>query len=536
MTNPIKSFFLFCSGATASILKLKGCEIDHNKYIGIGATIFFTAVLASFSGGYALFTVFQDFKQSVAFGLLWGLIIFNLDRFIVSSIRKSRVAVNAPFRKRLASKAGEFLKALPRLILAIFISVVITRPIELRLFESEIQGQITKDLTLERTKIDEDIKVEYADIDTTEAETERLRRRLAELQNEWNRRVSVASSELEGWGGTGDPGEGPQYKMRQAEAKQAATELSAFQTQYAHIIKANEEEIKQRKLERQNKAAAAKAAIDKSPGMLKRLEALSTLSTQHLSALVASIVIMLLFISLETAPILVKLFSNRGPYDDYLDAIEHQVYATQQKAISDINDEVNTGVALSKQINASRMQAELKLVQDTLSSLDTLAPQEFHDAQTAIALQAIERWRTDQLKRLSYAPPPTPYSGQPAMPAGQLTTPLTAASPPNSSPPTNPSPVSTPVGAGGVPPPAAPASNTGGVTQASGGASPQTGTAQPSPLTTSQTATTGSIPPPAITPRGISSPPQQHPAGTGQQSSAGTIQSPLSHNGNPPVP
>ena len=91
MINPVKEFFLFCSGASRTILGMNGCEVEHGKYAGIGATIFFTATLAALSGGYAMFTAFRQEKLAIIFGLLWGLIIFNLDRFIVSSIKKQRM-------------------------------------------------------------------------------------------------------------------------------------------------------------------------------------------------------------------------------------------------------------------------------------------------------------------------------------------------------------------------------------------------------------------------------------------------------------
>ncbi len=50
----ITEFFLFCSGANRTVLR--ECPSEETKYAGIGATIFFTAVLAGLSGGYALYT------------------------------------------------------------------------------------------------------------------------------------------------------------------------------------------------------------------------------------------------------------------------------------------------------------------------------------------------------------------------------------------------------------------------------------------------------------------------------------------------
>lgn len=82
----MKAFFWFCSGANIAILKK--CPTETNKYVGIGGTVFFTGVLAALSAGYALYTVFESWYWAVAFGAVWGVMIFNLDRFIVSSMRK----------------------------------------------------------------------------------------------------------------------------------------------------------------------------------------------------------------------------------------------------------------------------------------------------------------------------------------------------------------------------------------------------------------------------------------------------------------
>lgn len=405
MKNPVKEFFLFCSGANRTILAMNGCEVEHGKYVGIGATIFFTATLAALSGGYAMFTAFRHPILAIAFGLLWGLIIFNLDRFIVSSIKKQRIPANASHTKWLGIKAGEVLKALPRLFLALFISVVITRPVELKLFDPEIQGKLPALITADRTEMVQSINSEYSDIANDEQEVVQLRNRLVNLEDEWNRRVKVASSELDGWGGTRNPGDGPEYKRRLAEAKLAEQELNAFRTQFGPVIQAREARISARKIERDQKLAGANKFIDDSGGLLKKLEALSALTREKASVFWASIFIFLLFVALETAPILVKLFSSRGPYDDYIDAIEHDVYAKQRKIISDTNDDINTLVGLSKQRNADRIKTEQQMSQNTMASWTTLAPQEYHDAQVEIARIGIALWKANELNRLKQVMP-----------------------------------------------------------------------------------------------------------------------------------
>ena len=108
----LKKFFLLCSGSDKQIIE--SCsDGEQNKYAGIGATVFFTAVMAFIAGSYALYTVFDNIYTALFFGLVWGLLIFNLDRFIVSTIKKRD------------SFLDEFIQASPRIVLAVIIDIVI---------------------------------------------------------------------------------------------------------------------------------------------------------------------------------------------------------------------------------------------------------------------------------------------------------------------------------------------------------------------------------------------------------------------------
>ena len=55
--NFVSRFLWFCSGA--HIKTLQKNPTDHNKYFGIGATVFFTGLFAALSGGYAMYFVFK---------------------------------------------------------------------------------------------------------------------------------------------------------------------------------------------------------------------------------------------------------------------------------------------------------------------------------------------------------------------------------------------------------------------------------------------------------------------------------------------
>lgn len=125
----LKEFFWFCSGANISLLNR--CPTDASKYTGMGAAVFFTGLLAALSGGYAFFTVFENPFWALAFGLVWGIIIFNLDRFIVSTMRKKK-----------GGWAKELFIASPRIVLAVMLAIVISKPLELKIFSKEINRKL----------------------------------------------------------------------------------------------------------------------------------------------------------------------------------------------------------------------------------------------------------------------------------------------------------------------------------------------------------------------------------------------------------
>jgi len=127
-SNFISRFLWRCAGANVEILESKTTE--HAKYTSIGMAIIVTAILAGFSGAYAIHTVFQLYWVSVPFGLFWGGTIFNLDRLVVLSIRKQ------------GKISSELLTAAPRIAFAVVLGVIVAVPLELKIFEEEVQREV----------------------------------------------------------------------------------------------------------------------------------------------------------------------------------------------------------------------------------------------------------------------------------------------------------------------------------------------------------------------------------------------------------
>jgi hypothetical protein len=137
------------------------------KYEGVGGIVLATAVLAFASGSYAFYTVFEPKTEmalgrtlddtTLAFalsaGLVWALVLFNIDRFIVSSAGKGdgtdRITLD------------ELVHSLPRLLMALIIGVCISAPLEILILKPEIDAQLELEQNQYRAQLDTQTEARY---------------------------------------------------------------------------------------------------------------------------------------------------------------------------------------------------------------------------------------------------------------------------------------------------------------------------------------------------------------------------------------
>lgn len=300
----LKRFFITCSGADKDLIYT--CSNgEQNKYAGIGATVLFTAVMAWIAASYALYTVFDNVFMAAFFGFIWGLLIFNLDRFIVSTIRK---------RDRFWQEFGQ---ATPRIILAMIIAIVISKPLEIKIFQKEIDTVLLKeknDLALANKK--QVANYFQGDLDKNKAETDSLKSAIAKKEKEVNALYSTYITEAEGTKGTMKLGKGPVYKEKRDKHDAALKELEALRKTNNDKIAAKEKQAETLKADLDKKVTQSQPVIDSFDGLMARINALNKLPW------LPSFFIMLLFLAIETSPIIAKLLSPKGEYDFKLEDTE----------------------------------------------------------------------------------------------------------------------------------------------------------------------------------------------------------------------
>ena len=330
--NLMKRFFWLCSGADIAILQTWDCSTEHNTYAGIGATIFLTAVLASLSGGYALWTVFQSSPYALSFGILWGILIFNLDRYIVMSLHKRRGGFGAFF--------SQVATASPRLLLALLIASVITVPLELKIFEREIIDQLERNHQRQLNDDIQSIDQKYSEIADLEKQNSILTEAITGKEGQRNDAFQEVQGEASGNRGTGIRGAGPVWRQKTEFLTQLDQELHDLRSNNSARIQQNHARIGALKKARETEIAYKEVILHEANGLLARLEVLHDLSKEQTTTALAFVLIAAMFVVIETAPVVVKLLSKYGPYDAIVEQKATEVTLAVQRKMADIPDKL----------------------------------------------------------------------------------------------------------------------------------------------------------------------------------------------------
>ena len=328
----LKQFFIICSGSDTSILET--CSVgEQNKYAGIGATVFFTAVMAFIAGSYALFTVFDNLYTAIFFGFIWGLLIFNLDRYIVSTIKKT------------GNIMDELIQASPRILLAVIIAVVISKPLELKIFEKEI-NQVLLEQKNELTLANKNqiAKQFNPSIESLNKEIASLQQEIATKDTKVNALYDTYITEAEGTAGTKLLGKGPVYKEKRDKHDALLSELKQLKLDNKAKIVAAETQIAALQADYETKVISSQPIINNYDGLMARFNALKKLPW------LPSFFIFLLFLAIETSPIFAKLLSTKSAYDFKLEDEEGVIKSNVLQNINQREAMLKTDFAINDRI------------------------------------------------------------------------------------------------------------------------------------------------------------------------------------------
>ncbi len=438
-SNRVRDFFWYC--ATSNKQVIEQCPTDHNKHTLIGTLVLLTAIFAFISGTFAMNYMFEGnpngYYYALFFGLLWGFLIFSIDRLLISTIRKE-----TGFELKQHSKVRQSFMVALRFLLAIVISVVITKPLELWLYEDQINAQIVDNVKgrneTDEQKLTDDFGIDYLaqSKQKTENSIKMYTDDIANVNNDsvyvnmtgkatscqkdfdnlkWKTKKEneqkladvnwikgLNNNEYTEEGKIVQPNGGFMYglilsdkgkrKIAQLERevndnkyrvsvkekecarlKKAAAnyKTALLDTLNKSLIAAQSDKIKTEKslennLETKSVVMDSLKRINKAAdrGIFGRIDVLSQYNQSTWSRRLAGWLILMIFIMIETAPIIAKLVSKIGPYDYKLAALEYQAQQHEEQRKQLINMALKTQAEVAAKALEVWKNEQIQMVED----------------------------------------------------------------------------------------------------------------------------------------------------------------------------
>ncbi|AEH11671.1 MULTISPECIES: DUF4407 domain-containing protein [Protofrankia] len=426
----MRRLLIWLSGANSQILQR--CPTDRAKYVGIGSAVLTTALMAATSCAFALHMALQlPIASCLLIGGAWGLAIMSLDRWLVASVQ------------RREHWYQNLVVALPRLVLAVLIGLVISTPLVLRIFEPEIQAEM---VTIHRERADEfdramqndertkqigDLRTQQAQLQATVAaggvvtdvnrdpEVARLQPQVDAARTRYNDAEQAVVCEKEGRPGCGSgrPGAGVAYDEKVTIRDRAGAELARLQRQLDAAIsaaQANQNASRattlanaQSELERVNTQldslersraadiAAFNAENSDDTGMLIRIEALDRLTSERPSLGRAHLLLLLFITAIECLPVLVKFLMSLGVPTLYERAVE-----IEERNQLQIEEEQGRRRRATEILNGGDTYLEAQIGREERDAAIERLTRSTIQAQADIAERILARWRERELRRI----------------------------------------------------------------------------------------------------------------------------------------
>lgn len=306
-SGPLMRFLWKCAGGDRYLLE-RATYSDQIKYMCLGGIVLATGAMAGIAGGYAYYTIFEPrgsaienpidgttVISAIIFGLIWGLMIFNIDKFIVTSTGKGDGTE--------AITWGEFKGAIPRILMGAIIAITISKPVEIRMFKTEIDIKLReKQIEQQRIYIDkvnanfnEELEKKDIEIKKFEGDLKLKIERHADLEKQYIEEARLITV-------------GPRARAIKAQMEVVGNEIEDVNKNPDYI------RIKKEKRDIENRRTMALADTEKVAngldGLLERIKI-----AHEVAGGMITLFITLLFMAIELTPVFFKLMLIKSPYD-----------------------------------------------------------------------------------------------------------------------------------------------------------------------------------------------------------------------------
>jgi len=327
-STPLMRLLWRASGGDRYILE-RSTYSDQIKYMCLGGIIVATGLMAALAGGYAFYTIFEPRGSAIeneisygttviatVFGCFWGLMIFNLDRFIVSSTGKGDGTE--------AITWDEFKGAIPRLVLGAIIALTISKPVEIRMFKSEIDAALHEEQLKTRKDYEIRTRENYKDrLALIDKELNTFEKDRTDLIQQVKDATKEHTDQLQGRAGA-PAGDGKLSQALKNIKDNLIADLNNFDEKNKTRITELQYEKRSLIQDMDGQLAKNEQVAEGLDGLLERIKL-----SHHIAGFWISLFITLLFMAIEMTPIFFKLMLVKSPYDFLKDNVEELMKAEE---------------------------------------------------------------------------------------------------------------------------------------------------------------------------------------------------------------
>jgi len=308
----INRFFLWCAGSNTQLLT-KCSQSEKIKHIGFGTLVLIPSILAFVSMSFALSTIDPLADKPILYylgGLIWGLIIFSFDRFIVSTHRR-KMSNREEFQN-----PAFFL----RFGFALILGIVISHPLVMLYFDGSVKDQINENVVQQKEVIQAKYDTKIAQLEGHIFYLDSLTLSKEKARNEQG---LIVAKEIDGeviknakgeFITTGLYGKGPSAENKIRHLEKLQKELEVLKSTHAPQKVDIRAEITQLKEEQHKAISSYTISYD----YLKRELALEQLKEENEIVTTTQYLLILLFVLVDILPFIFKTFAPFGMYDRIL--------------------------------------------------------------------------------------------------------------------------------------------------------------------------------------------------------------------------
>jgi len=324
--NYLPKFFLWCAGSSIEVLN-NTTQSEYIKHIGFGTLVIIPSIISFISSSYAISTLTENPKIYFTVGIIWSMIVFSFDRFIVSTFRKEDSML-----KDLRS-----FRFISRLIIAFFIGIVVSHPLVMFIFEESISEQLN---LMREEKIVQPYDLKIANIHT---EIERINTELKKTRKSILKTNDLLSKEMTGTGGSAQAGVGPIAVSLKEQIKKLNVDLGLQNSIKEKLYQKIEtlELSKKMLIEDESK-------FNYSKDYLARATALGHFINKNIIVKMTYYILLIFFIIIDILPVTFKVLTTKEPYD-------YKLQITNKKVIDSINSDYKCYQELVKKIEELRI-------------------------------------------------------------------------------------------------------------------------------------------------------------------------------------